>query len=221
MFAFPQLAWLEAFRNRVNTDPEMKLIGRWFSTSISLSFGDTRYVLRVDQGCIGDIVANPRIDARAAFGFRAPVEVWWKFLSATPPPLYHDFFAMLMRVPEFVIEGDSFLAMQNARAPSDDEILCAARRSAVAEFEPIVGRYLPVRFDGVDYRIFVEEAGGGVPLLCLHTAGADSRQFRHVLNDADVTRQFRVMAFDFPWHGRSNPPANWWLMRYRLTTKTY
>ena len=116
MSGFPQVAWLEAFRNRVNADPEMKLIGRWFSTSISLSFGDMRYVLRVDQGCIGDIVANPRIDARAAFGFRAPVEVWRKFLSATPPPLYHDFFAMLMRVPEFVIEGDSFLAMQNARA---------------------------------------------------------------------------------------------------------
>jgi len=116
MSAFPQLAWLEAFRNRVNADPEMKLIGRWFTTSISLSFGDTRYVLRVDQGRIGDIVANPRIDARAAFGFRAPVEVWCKFLSAAPPPLYHDFFAMLMRVPEFVIEGDSFLAMQNARA---------------------------------------------------------------------------------------------------------
>ena len=35
----------------------------------------------------------------------------------------------------------------------------------MAEFEPIVGRYLPVRFDGVDYRIFVEEAGGGVPLV--------------------------------------------------------
>ena len=116
MSAFPQLAWLEAFRDRVNADPEMKLIGRWFSTSISLSFGDTRYVLRVDQGRIGDIVANPRIDARAAFGFRAPVEVWCKFLSAAPPPLYHDFFAMLMRVPEFVIEGDSFHAMQNARA---------------------------------------------------------------------------------------------------------
>jgi hypothetical protein len=32
MSAFPQLAWLEAFRNRVNADPEMKLIGRWFST---------------------------------------------------------------------------------------------------------------------------------------------------------------------------------------------
>jgi hypothetical protein len=116
MAAFPQLAWLEAFRECVNSDPEMKLIGHWFTTSIALSFGDTRYVLRVDQGRIGDIVTNPRIDARAAFGFRAPLEVWRKFLSARPPPLYHDFFAMLMRVPEFVIEGDSLLAMQNARA---------------------------------------------------------------------------------------------------------
>src|SRR5262245_40014725 len=116
MPAFPQLAWLEAFRNRVNADPEMKLIGRWFSTSISLSFGDTRYVLRVDRGRIGDIVANPRIDARAAFGFRAPVEVWRKFLRSAPPPLYHEFFAKLSRVPEVGIEADSVLALQNARA---------------------------------------------------------------------------------------------------------
>jgi pimeloyl-ACP methyl ester carboxylesterase len=91
----------------------------------------------------------------------------------------------------------------------------------MTEFEPIIGHYLPVRFEDVDYRIFVEEAGRGVPLLCLHTAGADSRQFRHLLNDSDVTRRFRVVAFDVPWHGRSNPPANWWLTRYRLTTKTY
>ena len=91
----------------------------------------------------------------------------------------------------------------------------------MTEFEPIIGHYLPVRFEDVDYRIFIEEAGRGVPLLCLHTAGADSRQFRHLLNDSDVTRRFRVIAFDVPWHGRSNPPANWWLTRYRLTTKTY
>ena len=91
----------------------------------------------------------------------------------------------------------------------------------MTEFEPIVGRYLPGRFDGEDYRIFVEEAGRGVPLLCLHTAGADSRQFRHLLNDSEITRRFRVIAFDVPWHGRSNPPANWWLTRYRLTTKAY
>ncbi len=116
MAEFPQLPWVEAFAERVNGDPEMQLVGKWFTTSISLSFGDARYVLRIERGRIGEIVPSPRIDARAEFGFRAPMDVWRKFLSPTPPPLYHDFFAMLMRVPEFMIEGDGLVAMQNARA---------------------------------------------------------------------------------------------------------
>ncbi len=49
MSAFPQLRWLEAFRDRVNADPEMNLIGRWFTTPISLSFGEIRYVLRIAE----------------------------------------------------------------------------------------------------------------------------------------------------------------------------
>jgi pimeloyl-ACP methyl ester carboxylesterase len=89
------------------------------------------------------------------------------------------------------------------------------------EFEPIVGRYTAVDIDGRTHRIFVEEAGRGTPLLCLHTAGADSRQFRHLLNDADVGRRYRIVAFDMPYHGRSNPPDRWWLEKYRLTTKSY
>jgi hypothetical protein len=116
MQTFPDVAWMEAFRGRVNADPEMSVIGGWFSTSLSLSFGEQRYVLRLESGKIVDINAAPRIDSRAAFGFRAPMEVWRRFVSPEPPALYHDFFAMLMRVPEFVLEGDSLVAMQNARA---------------------------------------------------------------------------------------------------------
>ena len=91
----------------------------------------------------------------------------------------------------------------------------------MAEYESIVGRYLPVAINGETHRVFVEEAGTGVPLLCLHTAGADSRQYRHVLNDGAVTDRFRVIAFDLPYHGRSTPPDGWWLKKYRLTTDSY
>ncbi len=91
----------------------------------------------------------------------------------------------------------------------------------MADFEPILGRYFPIACDGAEYRIYAEEAGEGLPLLCLHTAGADSRQYRHLLSDAAVTRRFRVIAFDLPWHGRSNPPERWWLLKYRLTTRSY
>jgi hypothetical protein len=116
MTDYPGLAWLARYRERVNADAELKVIGDWFTTTFALTFGDSRYALKVEKGRIVDIVAQPRLDVRALFGFRAPIEVWRKFLSADPPPLFHNFFAMLMRVPEFVLEGDSLVAMQNARA---------------------------------------------------------------------------------------------------------
>ncbi|MSQ18491.1 MAG: alpha/beta hydrolase [Betaproteobacteria bacterium] len=88
-------------------------------------------------------------------------------------------------------------------------------------YEPITGRYVAVKDGGETYRVFFEEAGQGIPLLCLHTAGADSRQWRHVLNDPEITKRFRVIAFDFPYHGRSTPPDGWWLKKYQLTTMNY
>lgn len=91
----------------------------------------------------------------------------------------------------------------------------------MADFEPIVGRYITVDIAGEKHRLFVEEAGKGIPLLCLHTAGNDTRQYRHVMNDKSVTDRFRVVGFDMPYHGRSTPPDKWWLKKPRLTTKLY
>lgn len=90
-----------------------------------------------------------------------------------------------------------------------------------ARFDPITGRYLRLDIDGVPHRVYVEEAGEGIPLLCLHTAGSDTRQFRGVMNDARVRERFRVIAFDMPWHGKSSPPAGWQNDEYRLTTRAY
>ena len=108
--------WLARFRDRVNADPEMAVVGDWFSTALSLSCGDRRCIVRFEKGKIVEAIASPRIDVRCAFGFRASEEIWSRFFSPTPEPLYHDFFAMLMRVPGFVLEGDTLAAMQNARA---------------------------------------------------------------------------------------------------------
>jgi pimeloyl-ACP methyl ester carboxylesterase len=89
------------------------------------------------------------------------------------------------------------------------------------QYESIIGRYFSAGIEGREHRIFVEEAGRGIPLLCLHTAGADSRQYRHLLNDKEITDRFRVIAFDLPYHGRSTPPDGWWLSKYRLSAKSY
>ncbi len=89
------------------------------------------------------------------------------------------------------------------------------------EYEPIVGHYLNLELAGRTCRIFVEEAGEGIPLLCLHTAGADSRQYRHIMANPEISRDFRVIAFDMPWHGKSFPPEGYELEDYRLTTDGY
>ena len=108
--------WFDAYVSRVNADPEMAAIAKWFNASWFLIADQTRKVICVEAGQITNIVHAPRIDTRAVFGFRAPMATWQKFISKKPPPLNNDFFAMLMRVPEFTIEGESLVAMQNARA---------------------------------------------------------------------------------------------------------
>jgi pimeloyl-ACP methyl ester carboxylesterase len=90
-----------------------------------------------------------------------------------------------------------------------------------ALLEPITGRYAHIEIEGKAHRLYFEEAGSGIPLLCLHTAGSDGRQFRAVLNDPAITRHFRVVAFDMPWHGKSSPPAGWEAQDYKLTTGAY
>lgn len=87
--------------------------------------------------------------------------------------------------------------------------------------EPIIGRYAHLDIGGRSHRLYWEEAGQGIPLLCLHTAGSDGRQFRALLNDPAILAQYRVIVFDMPWHGKSSPPAGWQDEDYQLTSEGY
>jgi len=87
--------------------------------------------------------------------------------------------------------------------------------------EPITGRYLRINLKGKPHRLYFEEAGEGVPLLCLHTAASATRQYRGLMNDHRVTDHFRVICFDLPWHGKSSPPAGWQEETYRLSSNDY
>jgi len=90
-----------------------------------------------------------------------------------------------------------------------------------ARLEPITGRYAHLSLEGRAHRLYFEEAGAGIPLLCLHTAGSDGRQYRAVLNDPEITRHYRVVVFDMPWHGKSSPPEGWEKEDYRLRSERY
>ena len=106
---------------------------------------------------------------------------------------------------------------KGAAAPGASTVVAAIEPG----FEPVIGRYLRLELLGKPQRIYVEEAGSGIPLVCLHTAGSDTRQYRALMNDPDILSRYRVIAFDLPWHGKSSPPAGWHLGEYRLTSDDY
>lgn len=90
-----------------------------------------------------------------------------------------------------------------------------------AKREAVVGGYINLEIAGRMCRVYYETAGSGQPLLCLHTAGSDTRQYRELLNSPALTEHHQVICFDLPYHGKSSPPAGWETHEYRLTSELY
>ena len=90
----------------------------------------------------------------------------------------------------------------------------------MARYDQSIGRYIYLEINGIEYRTYFEESGtGDVGLLLQHTAGADGRQWRHVLEDKELQSKFRLISYDLPFHGKSVPPTSseWWADEYKLT----
>ncbi len=163
--------------------------------------------------------------------FEATPEVWAQFAKAVPAVGYQSLNGM-MRVGHLEVSGDMLqfgrhlMLIEAVFAATRGPRTAAATQPAPVGapwIEGVTGRYLHCDLDGRPHRIYFEEAGpaDGIPLLCLHTAGADGRQFRGVLNDPAVTASYRVICFDLPRHGKSSPPPGFETEVYRLTTRLY
>jgi pimeloyl-ACP methyl ester carboxylesterase len=160
-------------------------------------------------------------------------EAEWSSFCATPRPRgFTTAQALVASTGGAAVHGDSTVWAQAAlvvdrvlAALRDRTVTPPTRRAAPADpaqgLSPVVGRYVTVEIEGRFQRLYFESAGTGPPLLCLHTAGGDSRQFRYLLEDPELTSKWTVYAFDMPWHGRSEPPTEWQHQTYRLTTATY
>jgi pimeloyl-ACP methyl ester carboxylesterase len=82
--------------------------------------------------------------------------------------------------------------------------------AATGDVGQIQGRYHRLVLPGGSAAtVYAESAGSGVPVVFLHTAGADSRQYQALLADVELARRFQLHAFDLPMHGRSMPPEGW------------
>ena len=89
----------------------------------------------------------------------------------------------------------------------------------MAIVEPIVGKYIHLTVQGIEYRVYYEENGKGIPIICQHASGSQTLEWRFLLNDPEIISKYNVIVADLPYHGKSLPPESiqWWKEEYRLT----
>lgn len=190
--------------------------------SVVVGIGDDEHVISVtvDRGSltVGGVPEFTLVTGPAA---------WEAHFQACPPAPYHHFLAMRMRVPGTRVDGDERRFAQHVHVAR--RLLEIARHTlgghikqapdSAIDRAAIRGYYLAVPVGSGKLDIYVEEAGNGSPIVVLHTAGADSRQAHPLMADEGVTRRYRVIAFDLPGHGRSDPapgPVGSWSLTAEL-----
>ena len=188
-------ATVEGIAASANADAWLVHRGRFLDVTFLLGVGDTSYLVRIHRGRVEAIAKGPFVMPRWTFSLEASEAAWRTFWQPVPPPGCHDLIAMIKTRrpgargrPAPLLRQSALLQGAAGVASPLRPNRCSGRRamSANPDFEPAVGRYLRLPIQGKPHRLYVEEAGAGIPLVCLHTAGADSRQYRGLINDAEI-----------------------------------
>jgi len=229
-------------------DGEFGLMAAGWTGAIVVRSGTTAWLVALDGGRPGEVGVPAEVPAPSqdTVVISANPQSWREFLAPAAVPPYSDLFGA-QRGGRMSVEPVLATAPRHNAVRRFGWLLCSAAgagcaagpvgpgesaelgeparpaalahpRRAAGEHDDAVGRYVHLDVAGVPYRIYYEQAGSGVPLLCHHTAAADARQWRHLLEDRRVTDRFRVIAYDLPYHGRSLPAGDrWWAEEYVLT----
>jgi pimeloyl-ACP methyl ester carboxylesterase len=160
--------------------------------------------------------------------FSADAATWERFLQPIPPRHHQNLLGMRMRVPDFSAEGDQLAWAQHVHlirrvldlgrwlargeaGPAPASL--RPRLGTPTPCPPAQGRYVTVRAQGRDYVLYGESSGLGRPILGMHTAGSDSRQFHRLMCEPRLAEAgFTLTTFDLPGHGRSpavTEPGAW------------
>lgn len=207
--------WIDRWIAAVNADPACRNNGRGFNDSFTLALGEHRYTLHVHDGYVERIVVDGGPLEASSYTLAAAMEVWQELFSPHPAPMKHAIFAAIA-TGAMSFEGDIQPVFQQLTTLSYwVGVGRALNGSAELPAEPewrddwqAVGRYVNVMVDGARHKVFYFEAGEGIPVLCQHTAGNENRQWRHLLEDRELTKKYRFIAYDLPAHGKSDPSAD-------------
>ncbi|MBL8581424.1 MAG: alpha/beta hydrolase [Rhizobiaceae bacterium] len=202
-------------------DAELRRLSPGLALAVSFAVGSDAVALVFADGHVTvDTVVEGDVS------IVADEKAWRQVLSSPPPPRFHSFTAWQIANPDFQVGGEP-LRIAQARAALERivELLVgetASRPSPyLRDMAQLSGRYHPMLVGETSFQVYCDHAGQGVPVLLLHTAGADSRQFLAQTSDVELARDYRMYGLDLPFHGRSLPPDDWTGEPYRLTAEIY
>jgi len=216
-------ARLRSWLTRAAEDPVFRWSARGLSCAISVEEAGARVTLRLgDRPAVAD-------GGTGDIALAGAPELWDRVMADPPPPGCHSFGALLRNPSGPDITGDPVLIAQALAAL---ERLIELARPEGAPFTGFDFPHDPASVTGRRRRIAGPggrtatlhwlEAGAGAPVVFLHTAGADARQFFHQIADTGLQSGHRLLAFDMPWHGLSTGEDDRETTAdYRLTQAAY
>jgi len=219
-----------------NEKNKLKRRHRLRTYSFALNFDDFTTLLIIKEGVILPPVFSPGIENSWDFSLSAASQDWQNFLMAKPVSPFHHLFAMWARIPSFRVDGNRKFFLTHSAYLNEfmkcfrlawnglliHEDIAISYQHPISSYKEILqGAYWHVPIGDESFRIYVEQSGQGKDILFLHTAGSDTRQYAHLMNDEYLTSKWRMTAFDLPGHGKSTPPESWMSSDYLLTEDFY
>ena len=201
-------------RDRLNSDGEFLLKARYWDARLQLEIGSRPYTMVVGSGRVAELAAATA-PGKADIRIAGPEAAWQRGFVARGLTVEGDRVTQVMPYRAAILRTIAVVREVNGEHRAG--VVSAVDR----KFDDAVGRYVYVRIEGVQHRVYFEETGKGIPVVLQHTAGSDGRQWRHLLEDREIQKNFRLIAYDLPFHGKSVPPASvpWWEREYRLSTE--
>ncbi|KAJ4304677.1 hypothetical protein N0V90_000204 [Kalmusia sp. IMI 367209] len=170
----------------------------------------------------------------ALFTLSALPEQWEQFFKDVPVAPYQSYWGMYgnnIKQQSIQVQGDQTAFAQwthvwrRVLELAHDAHCGPIQEDTQTELERdfLTGRY--VFLDAPVWgrtKIFYEYSGEGKqPIVFLHAAGSDSRQYHGVMNDSRMRSKCTMYAFDLPGHGRSFPSRQYFPGAHTNTEDSY
>ena len=200
------------------------MAARYWTGGVRFEMGSVLTGITMEDGAVRATIPD---EGHGVIAIAGPQHIWEQVRAAAPPRFLNDiniatdrgglswagdrltwwqYLPAIQRITEL-------MRLSEKVAPDSVE-----EGGGAGSFDAPNGRYARVDLQGLEHRIYFEEAGNGIPLLLQHTAGSHGVQWRHLFENSAITKDFRLIAYDLPFHGKSIPPVDrrWWAEEYRL-----